>query len=238
MLQDQLNEINRLQEELRDLAVRDGLTNLFNRRYLDETLERELEWVRMGAKARQAKSKARLQKYEELVSEQQAEKVTQNEMVIPPAPRLGNDVVIADRLAVEFDNMYPLEDDPSYEPRAEDSIAAQAARRGLSPAALAYDRLLENDGKRMFYFPVFGYQTHDLSRQVAMLQDPNAIISLSDAGAHCGVLCDASMPTFMLSYLVRDRKRGERLALEWTVNLQTRKTARAVGLLDPLPILA
>jgi ATP-binding cassette ChvD family protein len=67
-----------------------------------KTLARELEWVRMGAKARQAKSKARLQKYEELVSEQQAEKVTQNEMVIPPAPRLGNDVVIADRIKKSF----------------------------------------------------------------------------------------------------------------------------------------
>ncbi len=67
-----------------------------------KTLERELEWVRMGAKARQAKSKARLQKYEELVSEQQAEKVTQNEMVIPPAPRLGNDVVIADGIRKSF----------------------------------------------------------------------------------------------------------------------------------------
>ncbi len=67
-----------------------------------KTLERELEWVRMGAKARQAKSKARIQKYEELASEQQQEKVTQNEMVIPPAPRLGNDVVIADKLKKSF----------------------------------------------------------------------------------------------------------------------------------------
>ena len=67
-----------------------------------KTLERELEWVRMGAKARQAKSKARLQAYEELVSEAQAEKVTQNEIVIPPAPRLGNDVVIADKLRKSY----------------------------------------------------------------------------------------------------------------------------------------
>ena len=62
------------------------------------TLERELEWVRMSARARQAKSKARIQKYEELASEKQFEKIAQNEIVIPPAPRLGNDVVIADNL--------------------------------------------------------------------------------------------------------------------------------------------
>jgi ATP-binding cassette ChvD family protein len=59
------------------------------------SLERELEWVRMAPRARQAKSKARLQKYDELASEAQAEKIANNEIVIPPAPRLGNDVVIA-----------------------------------------------------------------------------------------------------------------------------------------------
>jgi len=147
-----------------------------------------------------------------------------------PIPSVGHD--IADRLLCEFDNMYVLEDDPCYEPRAEDSIAAQAARLGISPAEHAYNRLLEKNGKRMFYFPVFGYKTHDLSRQVAMLKDPHAILSLSDAGAHCGVLCDASMPTFMLAYMVRDRDRGEKLPLEWVVNLQTQKTAQSVGLLD------
>ena len=62
------------------------------------TLERELDWVRMSPRARQSKSKARIQKYEELASEGQVDKIVQNEIVIPPAPRLGNDVVNADRL--------------------------------------------------------------------------------------------------------------------------------------------
>jgi energy-dependent translational throttle protein EttA len=66
------------------------------------TLEHELEWVRMSPRARQSKSKARLQKYEELASEKQEEKISQNEIVIPPAPRLGNDVVIADSLAKAY----------------------------------------------------------------------------------------------------------------------------------------
>jgi sulfate-transporting ATPase len=66
------------------------------------TLERELEWVRMSPRARQAKNKARVQKYEELASEQRQERVAQNEIVIPPAPRLGNDVVIADGLRKSF----------------------------------------------------------------------------------------------------------------------------------------
>ncbi|MDQ3081922.1 MAG: ATP-binding cassette domain-containing protein, partial [Gemmatimonadota bacterium] len=75
------------------------------------TLEHELEWVRMAPRARQAKNKARLQHYEDLVSEKQEEKIAQNEIVIPPAPRLGNDVVIAEKVAkaygdkVLFDNL-------------------------------------------------------------------------------------------------------------------------------------
>ena len=74
------------------------------------TLERELEWVRMSPRARQSKSKARIQKYEELASEQQQEKVAQNEIVIPPAPRLGNDVVIADGLRKAFGDKLLFED--------------------------------------------------------------------------------------------------------------------------------
>jgi ATP-binding cassette ChvD family protein len=70
------------------------------------TLERELEWVRMAPRARQAKNKARIQKYEEMASESQQERIAQNEIVIPPAPRLGNDVVIAEKLRKAFgDNL-------------------------------------------------------------------------------------------------------------------------------------
>src|SRR6187397_450960 len=70
------------------------------------TLDRELEWVRMAPRARQAKNKARIQKYEEMASEQQYEKIAQNEIVIPPAPRLGNDVVVAEKLRKAFgDNL-------------------------------------------------------------------------------------------------------------------------------------
>ncbi|MBX7118005.1 MAG: energy-dependent translational throttle protein EttA [Gemmatimonadaceae bacterium] len=66
------------------------------------SLERELEWVRMAPRARQAKSKARLQAYEELASEAQNERIAANEIIIPPAPRLGNDVVIAKGLTKGF----------------------------------------------------------------------------------------------------------------------------------------
>jgi ATP-binding cassette ChvD family protein len=74
------------------------------------TLERELEWVRMAPRARQAKNKARIQRYEDLASEAAQERVTQNEIVIPPAPRLGNDVVIAEHLKKAFGDKLLFDD--------------------------------------------------------------------------------------------------------------------------------
>ena len=82
------------------------------------TLERELEWVRMSPRARQSKSKARLQAYEQLASEAQQERIAQNEIVIPPAPRLGNDVVIADGLKKAFGDKLLFEDLSFSLPRA------------------------------------------------------------------------------------------------------------------------
>ncbi|MFA6166056.1 MAG: energy-dependent translational throttle protein EttA [Gemmatimonadaceae bacterium] len=83
-----------------------------------KTLDKELEWVRMSPKARQAKNKARLQNYEDMLSEAQQEKITQNEIVIPPAPRLGNDVVIAKKLKKGYGDKLLFEDMSFDLPRA------------------------------------------------------------------------------------------------------------------------
>ena len=132
----------------------------------------------------------------------------------------------------DFNRIYVLEDPPDYEPGPEKSIAALARKAGLSAAEYAYQRMLGDQGRELLYFPIFGYGSGDLSRQVEMIEDPASVISLADGGAHCGVLCDCSVPTSLLSYFVRDRQRGHRLPLEWTVHQQTRATAMAVGLAD------
>ncbi|MCZ6829368.1 MAG: amidohydrolase family protein [Gammaproteobacteria bacterium] len=147
-----------------------------------------------------------------------------------PTPTMG--IEAADRMASDFDLMFELGADPDYEPHPDDSIAAKAARAGVSPQEYAYDALLKRDGNAMLYFPLMGYGNGDLSRQVTMLEDENSIISLADTGAHCGVLSDASVPTYLLSYLVRDRERGKRFQLEQAVKMHTRDTARCVGLED------
>ena len=145
-------------------------------------------------------------------------------------PLMGDDFM--DTIIGGYDKLYPLGNPPNYEPAPEDSIAARAERAGISSAAFCYDLMMENDGKGVVYFPCFGYGANDLSRQVALLEEDSTVISLADTGAHCGVLCDASVPTQMLSYYVRDRERGHRLQLEDVVKMQTRDTARCVGLQD------
>ncbi|MFT6310461.1 MAG: N-acyl-D-aspartate/D-glutamate deacylase [Porticoccus sp.] len=92
--------------------------------------------------------------------------------------------------------------------------------------------MLKNNGKNVIYFPCFSYGSGDLSRQQDMLEDENSVINLAETGAHCGVLPDASVPTFMLTHFVRDRTRGKKFDLEWAVKLHTHDTARCVGLED------
>jgi len=131
-----------------------------------------------------------------------------------------------------FDRIYVLGDQPNYEPDTTDSIAYCAEAAGKSPAEYAYDAMLENDGRNLLYYPAFGYDSGDLRRQEALLRDENTVISLADTGAHCGVLSDVSVPTFLLSHFVRDRKRGERFPLAWAVKLHTADTAHCIGLFD------
>ncbi|MCY4426683.1 MAG: amidohydrolase family protein [Halieaceae bacterium] len=146
------------------------------------------------------------------------------------APSMGHEV--ADRMTSDFGLMFELGEEPDYEPDLSQSIAARAQAMGISAGELAYDTLLKHNGNAMLYFPLMGYGNGDLRRQVAMLKDENSVISLADTGAHCGVLSDVSMPTYFLSYFVRDRERGERFALEQAVKMHTRDTARCVGLED------
>ena len=143
-----------------------------------------------------------------------------------------NVLPIAAFIFASFHKLFPLGDPPDYEPPPERSVAAEAARRGVSPAEIAYDWMLENDGKALLYFPLLNYADCDFEAIRTMLMHPGAVLGLSDGGAHCGIICDAGMPTFMLTHWVRDRSRGERVPLEWAVRAQTRNTAELFDLRD------
>jgi N-acyl-D-aspartate/D-glutamate deacylase len=128
--------------------------------------------------------------------------------------------------------VFRLGDPPDYEPPPESSIAAEAARTGVTAEELVYDAALADDGKGLLYVPFLNYADGNLEAVRAMLTHPHAVLGLADGGAHVGTICDGSFPTTMLTHWVRDRSRGERLPLEHVVAMQTSRTARLVGLLD------
>jgi len=135
-------------------------------------------------------------------------------------------------LTQSFQKMYALGAEPDYEPPQERSIASIAQRDGRSPLEIAYDMLMAQDGKGIIYFPSFNYAYNDLSQLHTQLQHPNTMMSLADGGAHCGYICDVSVPTYMLTHWVRDRQRGPRLPLEHIVKKQTMETAGIYGMRD------
>ncbi|CAN7282293.1 amidohydrolase family protein [Pseudorhodoferax sp. LjRoot39] len=135
-------------------------------------------------------------------------------------------------LTQSFHKMYALGAEPDYEPAQEHSIASIAHREGRSPLEVAYDMLMALDGKGIVYFPSFNYAYNDLSQLHTQLQHPRTMMSLADGGAHCGYICDVSMPTYMLTHWARDRARGPTLPLELMVQRQTRDTAAIYGLHD------
>ena len=135
-------------------------------------------------------------------------------------------------VAFQFDGLFRLGDPPDYEPHPDQSVGAEATRRGVDPVELVYDILLEDGGRTLLYRPFLNYMQDNLDPVREMLLDPNTVPGLGDAGAHCGLISDGSFPTYLLSHWGRDRSRGERLPLEWLVKRQTADTAELVGLRD------
>jgi len=131
-----------------------------------------------------------------------------------------------------FHKLYVLGDPPEYEPDPSRSVAAIAEQQGRPAAEVCYDLMLEDDGHALLYVPILGYTHGDFRALREMLVQPGTVLGLGDGGAHCGILCDASLPTYMLSHWARDRSRGERLSLEQAVRLQTRQTAELYGFDD------
>jgi N-acyl-D-aspartate/D-glutamate deacylase len=131
-----------------------------------------------------------------------------------------------------MDRIFELGSVPDYEPDPKSSIAARAGQLNISPHELAYDIMLQNGGRELLFFAMNNYVSGNLDDVGEMLRHPRTIIGLSDGGAHVGVLCDASFPTYLISHWSRDRVRGERLPVETCVKMLTRETASLVGLAD------
>jgi N-acyl-D-amino-acid deacylase len=149
-------------------------------------------------------------------------------------PIEGELAVLRMILAQGFDRMFRLMTaaGPDYEPAPEASVAAEAKRTGQDPRAIVYDMLMENDGRGYVYLPLLNYAEFNFDHIHDMLQSDRTVLSLSDGGAHCGVICDASFPTYLLTHWVRDRARGARITLEQAVKRQCHDTPRLYGLHD------
>jgi N-acyl-D-aspartate/D-glutamate deacylase len=135
-------------------------------------------------------------------------------------------------LRTQVHKLFPLGDPPDYEPAPDKSVAARANREGRSTDEVLYDLMLQRDGRELLYLPLLDYSAGNLDAVREMLVHPATVLGLGDGGAHCGVLCDASLPTFMLSHWARDRQRGEKIPVEQVVHLQTRRTAALYGFND------
>jgi len=131
-----------------------------------------------------------------------------------------------------WDKMFVMSGEtPDYEPSPEKSIAAIAARGNSSPQEVAYDYLTEGLDKFLF-FPIVNYTDGDHERVREMLTDSGTLLGLSDGGAHCGAIVDASVPSFMLTHWGRDRSRGPGLPLPQLVKMQSSETADFFGFSD------
>ena len=131
-----------------------------------------------------------------------------------------------------FQKIWALGSEWDYEPAPDQSVAALATKADISPAAMAYDLMLENEGTGLLYYPFANYAEDTLDCCREMILAPNTVMGLGDGGAHVGAISDASFITYLLTHWGRDRKRGELIDLPTLIKAQTSDTARAVGFDD------
>ena len=148
----------------------------------------------------------------------------------PPPPTPGT--MSAQMQSSMFAALYPLGDPLDYEPAADAGLRAIAEREGRSIEEVAYDLMLADDGRALLLYPLLNYGGGSYDALHEMITDPVTVQGLGDGGAHCGIVCDASMTTYLLSHWVRDRSRGPRIDLELAVRRLTADPARLYGLHD------
>ncbi len=143
----------------------------------------------------------------------------------------AQDAAIMKFIGGSLDRIFPMGEPPSYEPDLGDSVAAIAARENRPDEEVLYDLMMAHDGRELLMFALLGFTYGNLDAVREMIMHPATALGLSDGGAHVGAVCDASMPTFMLTHWARDRK-YDRLPLELVVRKTSLDTAKLYGLGD------
>jgi N-acyl-D-aspartate/D-glutamate deacylase len=134
-------------------------------------------------------------------------------------------------LAQAWEWIFPLSDEPNYEPDPSTSIAARARAKGVSPMEEAYDRLLDEDGHAMLLVAMANFANNSLDTVGRLIRRDDVVLGLGDGGAHYGMICDASYPTFLLAHWARDRME-QRLSVPDAIRELTSVPARVAGLAD------
>ncbi|BBA86565.1 MULTISPECIES: N-acyl-D-amino-acid deacylase family protein [Mycobacterium] len=148
--------------------------------------------------------------------------------ILADKPGVGHPILY---VAQAWDWIFPLTEDPNYEPAAADSIGARARARGVSPMEEAYDRLLDDDGHAMLLVATSNMENNSLDTVGKLLHREDVVLGLGDGGAHYGMICDASYSTYFLTHWVRDRASG-RFSVAEAVRELTSVPARVAGLGD------
>ncbi|WP_412546153.1 N-acyl-D-amino-acid deacylase family protein [Maricaulis sp. MIT060901] len=146
---------------------------------------------------------------------------------IPPLADL-----LMEHIEMVAEKFFQIGNPPDYEQPAENSLAARARAEGKPLMEIIYDTLLERDGKELIYLPLYNYTELNYDNVLKMMEHPQALYGLSDGGAHVGTVCDASMPTYMITHWTRDRSRGRKLDLPTVIRMLTGAQADYLGMSD------
>ena len=210
-----------LQSAVRAIGVIIGLDASFHP-FMGFPGYKEVAHLPLAERAAALRDPARKQR----ILAEKSERLSGDGTPIPPLV----DLLLA-RIELIAGRMFPMADLPAYEQPVTASVAARARIRGTTALEELYDHFSQGDGTQLVYFPLFNYNEGSLDTVREMLEHPQALVGLGDAGAHVGTVCDASATTFMLTHWVRDRPQG-RLALERAVHLLSARNAQYLGLHD------
>ncbi|MDA8608044.1 amidohydrolase family protein [Gammaproteobacteria bacterium] len=145
---------------------------------------------------------------------------------------IAQDVALPTTITSNYKTQFILGTPPNYEPKEEDSIAAIASKKNISELEVMYDEMLQNQGSNLIYAAFTPYEKYKLDFVEQAYRLKSSVAGGSDGGAHCGLICDASMPTTNISHWGRDREAGRKFPLEMLIKKQTKDTAETFGLFD------